>query len=151
MQNEIDGCSRVLVCVCARALSRRLARQSRPGLLSGTQPSSRKWSAADVKHLQAPAMGSSLSEEPHHRLFLSTLIAACPKAEVRGGRGREGGRAEDQVEVVHLTRGYAASIAIATRLPWTPSIRAFQSNAEDDFGRDDGLITGCSPCSLCQS
>lgn len=39
----------------------------------------------------------------------------------------------EDVDVVHLTRGYFASLAIATRLPWTPSIRAFQSNAEYDL------------------
>lgn len=103
---------RVCVCVFVCARCRRLARCL--GLLSSQGRSRATGSGAppDVKHLQAPALGSSVSlsererEKPLRRLFLNTLIAACPKAAAEEG-GRWGWWG---VEVVHLTRGYAASL-----------------------------------------
>lgn len=86
---------------------------SRPGLLSGTKQSNKNESAPDVKHLQAPTLGSFLSAA------LCRLFAVSSHLDSGLSKGYSGGAGE---EAVHMTRGYACLSVIANRLPWTPSI-----------------------------
>lgn len=133
----------VLVCVCALQTSGPL---SQAALLSGTQQSNRKWSASRCETPAGSCAGLlCLSLRERERLFLNTLIAACPKAAAEGGGGVVGGSGSGPPD-----SGLRCLSVIATRLPWTPSIRASQSNMEDGSSFS-AAPSCCSPGSLLQT